>query len=102
MIIPTVLGEPDDFTLEWMSQPAEWVGFDSSSYNLILCTARGHSKKMQIQPSTGARRNFFENRVCKIWNNLSEKTVSSKNVDIFKNNLFNDIGNTRFNFVFSY
>ena len=63
---------------------------------------RGHSKKMQIQPSTGARQNFFENRVCKIWNNLSEKTVSSKNVDIFKNNLFNDIGNTRFNFVFSY
>ena len=63
---------------------------------------RGHSKKMQIQPSTGAPQNFFENRVCKIWNNLSEKTVSSKNVDVFKNNLFNDIGNTRFNFVFSY
>ena len=58
--------------------------------------------KMQIQPSTGARQNFFENRVCKIWNTLAEKTVSAKNVNIFKNNLFKEIGNTRFDFVFSY
>ena len=65
-------------------------------------STRGHSKKLQIQASTGARENFFENRVSKIWNSLSEETVSSKNINIFKNNLFKDIGNTRFNFTFSY
>ena len=63
---------------------------------------RGHSMKLQIQPSTGARQNFFETRVSKIWNSLSEKTVSSKNVDIFKNNLLKDIGETRFDYTFSY
>ena len=68
-----------------------------------LSTAtRGHSMKLQIQPSAGARQNFFETRVCKVWNKLSEKTVSSKNVDIFKNNLLKDIGETRFDFTFSY
>ena len=59
-------------------------------------TLRGHSKKLRIQTSTGARQNFFENRICNIWNSFSEKTVSSKNVDIFKNNLYKEIGHTRF------
>lgn len=63
---------------------------------------RGHSKKLQIQPSTGARQNFFENRVCNIWNSLSEKTVSSKNANIFKGSLHKEIGHTRFDFKFSY
>ena len=65
-------------------------------------TTRGHSMKLQIQPSTGARQNFFSNRVCNIWNSFSEKTVSSKNVDIFKNNVLTEIGHTRFDFTFSY
>ena len=68
----------------------------------LSSVTRGHSMKMQIQPSTGARQNFFESRVCKIWNTLNDKTVSSKNINCFKNNLFKEIGNTRFNFVFSY
>ena len=65
-------------------------------------STRGHSKKLQIQAATGARANFFDNRVSKIWNSLSEETVSAKNINIFKNNLFKDIGNTRFDFTFSY
>jgi hypothetical protein len=65
-------------------------------------STRGHSKKLQIQVATGARENFFETRVAKIWNKLSEETVSSKNINIFKNNLFKDLGHTRFDFIFSY
>lgn len=65
-------------------------------------STRGHSRKLRIQAATGARQNFFENRVSKVWNNLSEQTVSSKNVNTFKNNLFKDIGHTRFDFTFSY
>lgn len=68
----------------------------------IYTSTRGHSKKLQIQAATGARENFFENRVAKLWNNLSEETVSSKNINIFKNNLYKEIGNTRFDFTFSY
>ena len=68
-----------------------------------LCTTtRGHSKKLRIQVATGARQNFFENRVSNLWNKLSENTVSSKNVNVFKNNLFKEIGHTRFDFTFSY
>ena len=63
---------------------------------------RGHSKKIQFQAATGARQNFFETRVSHLWNNLSEQTVSSKNVNTFKNNLNKDIGHTRFDFQFSY
>lgn len=63
---------------------------------------RGHSRKLQIQAATGARQNFFENRVDQLWNQLSEQTVLSQNVNLFKNNLFKDIGHTRFDFNFSY
>ena len=68
----------------------------------ICNITRGHSRKLQLQAALGARTNFFENRVDKMWNKLSENTVSSKNVNIFKNNLFKEIGNTRFDFTFSY
>ena len=68
----------------------------------IYSSTRGHSRKLQIQAATGARENFFENRVAKLWNSLSESTVSAKNINNFKNNLFKDIGHTRFDFNFSY
>ena len=47
-------------------------------------TTRDHTSKLRVQEATGIKRNFFASRVTKDWNSLSEKTVSSKNIDIFK------------------
>ena len=64
-------------------------------------TTRGHSSKLRVQEATGIRRNFFASRVTKDWNNLSEKAISSKNIDIFKSNLKLELKN-KFQFKFSY
>ena len=63
-------------------------------------TTRGHSKKLQIQEATGPRKHFFEARVASLWNQLSEITVSSKNITTFKANLSKDLPN-KFHFKFS-
>ena len=49
---------------------------------------RGHSRKL-IKPraSTRLRLNSFSNRVINVWNNLPEKCVESKSLNIFKNSL---------------
>ena len=63
---------------------------------------RGHQMKLQIQDATNARQNFFENRVSQLWNTLSNETVTSKNVNIFKGNLDKDLGHQKYLFKFSY
>ena len=63
-------------------------------------TTRGHSKKLQIQEATGPRKHYFEARVASLWNQLSEITVTSKNITTFKANLSKDLPN-KFNFKFS-
>ena len=63
---------------------------------------RGHERKLQIHDATLARQNFFENRVSALWNSLSRQTVTSKNVNIFKNNLDKDLGHQKYDFKFSY
>ena len=66
-----------------------------------LSTAtRGHTKKVQIQEATGIRRNFFSARVAAPWNNLTEKTVSSTNINIFKSNLQKELQNKIFKFTY--
>ena len=51
---------------------------------------RGHSFKYQIHHHQGHRSNFFTTRIIPLWNKLTEKTVTSKNINIFKANLAND------------
>ena len=63
---------------------------------------RGNSKKMQIQVGTGPRKHFFSQRISPFWNSLSEKTVTSQNINSFKNNLNSEIAGMKFDFKFSY
>ena len=49
---------------------------------------RGHSCKLLVQRSKHDMRKYsFTVRVSSIWNNLSEKVISSKTINNFKNNL---------------
>ena len=65
-------------------------------------STRGNSKKIQLQHTTKERAHFFENRIVKFWNNLSESAVSSKNVTIFKNRIDKELGHLKYNADFLY
>ena len=62
---------------------------------------RGHPKKIQVQHATGIRKHFFSTRVTPLWNNLTTKTVNSRNINIFKNNLNHELLN-KYTYTFSY
>ena len=62
---------------------------------------RGHQMKVQIQHATGLRKHYFSSRTAHLWNNLSSKTISSKNINIFKNNLSQELPN-KYTYTFSY
>ena len=64
-------------------------------------STRGHHMKVQIQHATGGRQHYFSSRTAHLWNNLSLKTISSKNINIFKNNLSQELPN-KYNYNFSY
>ena len=53
----------------------------------LATSTRGHSYKYQIQCSKGPRANFYPARVIPMWNKLSEQTVTSKSVNLFKSRL---------------
>ena len=56
---------------------------DSIPYNI-----KGHSLLLKVKESRlDIRKYFFSVRAIKLWNELSENTVSSRNIDIFKKNL---------------
>ena len=67
-------------------QPSQVFVLDSGS-------RRGHSKKLYL-PRTNleVRKRFFTVRVIQTWNSLSEETVSSSTLPIFKCNLHRDLG----------
>ena len=65
-------------------------------------STRGNSKKIQLQHTSKERLHFFENRIVKFWNNLSESAVSSKNVTIFKNHIDKELGHLKYNADFLY
>jgi len=49
---------------------------------------RSHSLKLtKFRTQTETRKHFFANRVVDIWNSLTEPTVTSRNIEIFKNRL---------------
>ena len=51
-------------------------------------TTRGHSLKlMKKRASTNLRHHFFSERGINNWNNLDNKTVTSRSINIFKGNL---------------
>ena len=58
----------------------------------LSSATRGHSKKLQIQMATGVRKHFFSDRSAPTWNKLSEATISSPNINLFKSNLRKDLG----------
>ena len=62
---------------------------------------RGHHMKVQIQHASGLRKHYFSTRVAHLWNSLSSKTISSKNINIFKHNLSQELSN-KFTYTFSY
>ena len=66
----------------------------------ISTKTRGHSKKFQVLTASGPRKNFFSTRTIKLWNALSEQTVSSTSVNAFKHNLSNDIGHSKFIYTY--
>lgn len=55
-----------------------------------LRTTRGHSLKYRVQYHQGLRCNFFSSRIIPLWNRLLESTVTSENINIFKNKLAKD------------
>jgi ribonuclease P/MRP protein subunit RPP40 len=64
-------------------------------------STRGHPMKIQVQHATGIRKHFFSTRVTPVWNNLTTKTINSKTINIFKNNLRHELPN-KFSYNFSY
>ena len=64
----------------------------------LSSATRGHSKKLQIQTATGVRKHFFSDRSAPTWNKLSEATISSPNINLFKSNLRKDLGHQRFEY----
>ena len=64
-------------------------------------TTRGHQMKVQIQHATGGRQHYFSSRVAHLWNNLNPNTINSKNINIFKNNLSQELPN-KYNYNFLY
>ena len=68
----------------------------------LSTTTRGHSKKIQSQEATGVRHRFFAARVVKHWNALRENTVSSNTAKSFKSKLEKDIGQSMYQYTFSY
>ena len=54
-------------------------------------TTRGHTQKLQIVHHQGARNKFLTTRAIPYWNNLSQKTISSTNINCFKNALKSDL-----------
>ena len=65
-------------------------------------STRGHDKKLQVQKATGPRYHFFSERVINIWNQLSQVTISSPNINIFKSNLNSQLHYhcSKFNYIF--
>ena len=71
--------------------------------SIVTCgSTRGHSKKLQLQHASKERLHFFENRIVKFWNSLSEAAVCSKNVNIFKNHIDKELGHLKYNPDFLY
>ena len=74
-----------------------------SMLSVVTCgSTRGHSKKLQLQHASKERLHFFENRIVKFWNSLSEAAVTSKNIDIFKNHIDKELGHLKYNPDFLY
>ena len=53
----------------------------------LRSTNRGHSHKYQIHHHPGVRNRFLTTRALSYWNSLSDKTVNSVSLNVFKNNL---------------
>ncbi len=53
----------------------------------LATNTRGHTEKYQVQRCTGIRCNFFTERALHDWNKLTQVTVDSTSVNIFKNRL---------------
>ena len=70
----------------------------------LAVNTRGHKFKLQVQGTTGVRRHFFSTRALHDWNNFNEETVTSPNVNIFKNRLGKEWRNhpELYDYVFSY
>lgn len=52
---------------------------------LLISLTRGHSKRLVVQPARlNSKLHFFANRTGKVWNCLSEKTVTASSVFCFK------------------
>ena len=62
-------------------------------------TTRNNSKKLYVQTATGIRHHFFSSRVTTWWNQLSEATVNSVNINQFKNHLKKDLGHLAFDCI---
>jgi hypothetical protein len=74
-------------------------------YQKTLSTrTRGHALKLQTQTATGVRSNFLGTRAVQEWNNLSEETVLSPNVNMFKSGLRRDWAQQErlYEYTFSY
>ena len=67
----------------------------------LYTSTRGHSKKLQIQESTGIRKHCFSARVSQPWNSLSQKAVSATSINAFKHHLSKELSN-KYQFTFSY
>lgn len=64
---------------------------NSIIFSSNIKNTRGHSKRLLVQPArVNTRLYFFANRVVKVWNILSETTVSSQSLSIFMTNLSNE------------
>ena len=67
----------------------------------LSTSTRGHPEKIQVQHATGIRKHYFSSRVTPVWNSLSTKTINSKTISIFKNNLSHELPD-KYSYTFTY
>ena len=88
-----------DMILTWKIFAGVCAIHPSQVFVLDGGSRRGHSKKLYL-PRTNleVRKRFFTVRVIRPWNSLSEETVSSLTLPMFKSNLHRDLGQQLYNY----
>ena len=82
-----------DLILTWKILEGECAVEPTRLFLLDESRRRGHSRKLFLpRCAREVRRRFFPVRVVKLWNSLSETTVTSDSLAKFKQSLHRDLG----------
>ena len=89
-----------DLITTWKIFAGECAVGAAQIFELDRSARRGHSKKLFLpRARLEIRRRFFAVRVIRVWNSLSEETVSAPSLNIFKSLLHRDLGQRLFEYA---